>query len=186
MNSYPEYARVGHKKYKINTDYRIALECEKVAKDESISDYERPLAIIYLLFGEDAIKDFSNLEKLMNIAEKYLKCGKESIDESDEESNMSFEQDWSYIQASFMTDYRINLNKEKMHWWMFSDLMNGLTENCVLNRIRFIRDYDISGIKDQKELNKWIKMKKTVELKKEKTKEEKEADELFDRLMKGE
>lgn len=186
MNSYPEYVKIGHKKYKINTDYRVALECEKTARDTSINDYERPLAIIFLLFGEEAVKDIKNLEKLLTVAERYLKCGKDDSDTNDDEPNMSFEQDWSYIQASFMTDYRINLNKEKMHWWMFSDLINGLTENCVLNRVRFIRDYDISGIKDQKEINKWLKMKRAVELKKEKSKKEKEADELFDKLMKGE
>ena len=74
-----------------------------------------------------------------------------------------------------------------MHWWKFYNLLCGLTENCVLNRVRFVREFDISQIKDSKEREKWIKQKKQVELKKEKTAEEKRLDELFEKqLEKGE
>ena len=63
MNNYPEYAEINDKKYKINTDFRVAIECQNIATDESISDYERALAIIYKLFGDVGIDDFirSNL-----------------------------------------------------------------------------------------------------------------------------
>ena len=52
MNNYPEYAEINDKKYKINTDFRVAIECQNIATDESISDYERALAIIYKLFHD--------------------------------------------------------------------------------------------------------------------------------------
>ena len=102
-----------------------------------------------------------------------------------EEANMSFEQDWGYIQASFFSDYNIDLSNTKMHWWQFYDLMCGLTEKCVLNRVRFVRDFDISQIKDSKEKEKWIKQKEMLALKREKTLEEKRLDELFEKQMKG-
>ena len=47
MNN-PEYVKVNDKKYKINTDFRVALECSKIAEDKEISDIERALALIYL------------------------------------------------------------------------------------------------------------------------------------------
>ena len=50
MNN-PQYVKVKDKKYKINSDFRVALKCDKVAKDSKIDDTERALAIIYLLFG---------------------------------------------------------------------------------------------------------------------------------------
>ena len=45
MNN-PEYVKVGDKKYKINTDFRVAIECNNIAQDDSIGNTERPLAII--------------------------------------------------------------------------------------------------------------------------------------------
>ena len=46
---------IKNKKYKINSDFRVAIECDKVSKDNKIDDTERALAIIYLLFGEDGL-----------------------------------------------------------------------------------------------------------------------------------
>lgn len=186
MINYPEYAEVKGVKYKINTDYRVALKCDEVARDTNIDDLERGLAIIYLLYGDKGLEDSENWEDLLQIAVKFLKCGKEKTENNNSEPDMSFKQDWGRIQASFVSDYKIDLSKEKMHWWTFYDLIEGLTENSVLNRVRFIRNYDISQIKDQKERNEWIKRKQAVELKREKTLEEIEMDKLFDKLMKGE
>jgi hypothetical protein len=46
----PEYVKIGDKQYKINTDYRVALECNKIALDLSIGEYEKALAVIFKLF----------------------------------------------------------------------------------------------------------------------------------------
>ncbi len=56
MNKYPEFAQIRGKRYKINTDYRVALECDKVSNTEEISKEERGLAVIYLLFRRRRIK----------------------------------------------------------------------------------------------------------------------------------
>lgn len=55
MNN-PQYVKVDDKLYKINTDFRIALECNNIAEDKTIGEYERALAIIYKLFGEERIR----------------------------------------------------------------------------------------------------------------------------------
>lgn len=170
MNNYPEYAEINNKKYKINTDFRIAIECQNIATDESISDYERALAIIYKLFGDDGIDDFNNYDKLLEIATKYLSCGKE-LDNKNEEPDMDFSQDMDYIEASFMSDYNIDLANTSMHWWKFYNLINGLSNSemgncCVLNRVRNLRTYDTKDIKNPKELEKIKKAKEQVALKK--------------------
>ena len=116
---------------------------------------------------------------------KYLQCGKEIEENNKEEANMSFMQDKGYIEASFFSDYSIDLANTNMHFWKFHDLLCGLTEDCVLNRVRFVRDFDISQIKDSKEREKWIKQKKQVALKREKTAEEKRLDDLFEKQLKG-
>ena len=67
--NYPEYVKIDNKKYKINTDFRVAIECNEIATDENISDFERALAIIYKLFGNDGINDTDNYIGYLNISD---------------------------------------------------------------------------------------------------------------------
>lgn len=169
--NYPEYVKVEDKKYKINTDFRVAIECQDIATNESIGDYERALAIVYKLFGEDGINAPQHYEKLLELAIKYLSCGKEVDMKGNEEPDMDFTQDMDYIEASFMSDYNIDLTNIEMHWWKFYNLINGLSNSemgncCVLNRVRNLRTYDTKDIKDPKELEKIKKAKEQVALKK--------------------
>lgn len=175
--NYPEYVKVGDKKYKINTDFRCAIECNRIATDETINDLERGLAIIYTLFGDEGINTPEDYEKLLELAQKYLLCGKEMDTKSNEEPDMDFIQDYDYIYASFMSDFHINLDNEHLHWWQFMKLMNGLSNSelgdcCILNRVRNLRNYDTKDIKDKKTRDKILEAKKMVALHKNKPKQE--------------
>lgn len=169
MNNYPKYVEVEGKQYKINTDFRVAIECNRIAEDETIGDMERALGILCTLFGEESMDNPKHWEKLLKLAKKYLSCGKE-IDDL-EEPDMDFIQDYAYIKTSFLSDYGVKLDEQNYHWWEFFELVNGLSNSelgncCVLNRIRNLRNYDVSGIKDAKEKSKIIKAKEQVALKK--------------------
>lgn len=187
MKKYPRYVEVNGEKFPINTDFRIALECEQISRDTSIGEYEKMLAIIYKLFGEKALNDHTLVFEFFNLAVKYLKCGKENTQNEDDgkEPSLDFEQDEGYIKASFMSDYGIDLDEVDLHFWQFYDLMQGLTENSILNRVRSIREEPLAG-KKGKELEEWKKRKKQVALKHKKTVEELEMDELWERQMKKE
>ena len=191
--NYPIYAQVGDKKYKINTDFRVAIRCNEVAQDESITDYERGLAIIYLLFGEKGLKSDDKLE-LLEKAKYYLSCGKE-LDPIDNEPDMDYTEDYSYIKTSFRSDYGIKLDEEHIHWWEFNELMNGLSNSelgdcCILNRIRNLRNFNTKDIKDKKERERVERAKQEVALKKYKkenhlTKEQEESMKELDKLIFG-
>ena len=173
---YPKFVEIDDKKYKINTDFRVALKCSEIAEDENIHDTERALAIIYLLFGDEGLENSEHYNDLLKMARKYLSCGKE-IEESDKEPDMDFNEDWDYIEASFMSDYSISLENIEMHWWKFFKLLNGLSNSelgncCVLNRVRNLRNYDINEIKDKKLKDQMIEAKKSVALHKKKKKVE--------------
>lgn len=189
---YPEYVEVNGKKYKINTDFRYAIRCNQIAEDESIDDVKRGLAIICTLFGKDSINYREDYEKLLELAKKYLLCGKE-LEENNKEPDMDFIKDMDYIEASFMSDFHIDLENTKMHWWKFMKLMNGLSNSefgncCVLNNIRNLRNMDTSKIQDA-DLKKQIEEdKKRVALnkkvvKKEYTDEEIKNMEEFNKLV---
>lgn len=180
---YPEYVEVEGKRYKINTDFRVAIECNRIAEDDSIGNLERAMAIIYTLFGDEGINTPDHYERLLELAQKYLVCGNELDNNVNDKPDMDFIEDYGLIWASFMSDYNgLDLDKIEMHWWKFMDLMNGLSNSelgncCVLNRIRNLRTFDVSEIKDKKERDKILKAKKQVELKKYKNRNKKKATE---------
>lgn len=186
---YPQFVKVNNKKYKINTDFRTAIECNRIAEDETINDYERALAIIYTLYGDEGLNNEQDYDKLLELAQKYLCCGKE-FEGDNEKPDMDFIQDMEYIEASFMSDFHIDLENSDMHWWKFMKLMNGLSNSelgncCVLNNIRNLRNFDVSKIKDEKERTKIKKAQQQVALRKQErtfTKEEEEAMEKFNKL----
>ena len=190
--NYPEYAEIDGKRYKINTDFRVAIECNRIAQDNTINNIERAMAIIYKLFGDEGLDDSDNYDKLLDIAQKYLSCGKE-VESDNDEQDMDYYEDLDYIEASFMSDYHIDLANTKMHWWKFFNLINGLSNSefgdcCILNRIRNLRNFDPSEIQDNKEREKIIKAKKSVELRSNRpslTKEqEKSVEFLYETLLK--
>lgn len=161
---YPEYAEINGRQYKLDTDFNTALKCFEIIDDKSITDYERALAIIYLLFDFVPTK---NLDLFLDKARIFLQCGIENV-ESNCQPDMDFVQDRKYISASFMSDYHIDLSKEKLHFWQFVEYLEGLTENSALFRLRNLRNFDLSEIKDDKERSKYAEMQKKVELKKKK------------------
>ena len=102
---------------------------------------------------------------------------------------MDFNEDMDYIEASFMSDYKIDLTTEKMHFWKFYTLLEGLSNSelgncCVLNRVRNLRTFDLSQIKDNKERERLAKAKEMVALKSTKKEVEltKEQEESMNKL----
>lgn len=186
---YPEYIEIQEKQYKINTDFKVALACFEALEDEEINDVARMYAIISLLLGVDnngeiEIPQFDNkdLNKVIELLIEYLSCGKEEC-ATVNKKDMDFMQDKEYIYASFMTDYKIDLENTDMHWWKFCNLIKGLTDKCVLNRIRDIRNTDLSEYKDPKTKEKLIKAMEVVRLKEKKTKEQQDAIDEFNNLF---
>ena len=170
MNN-PEYAKIGNKKYKINTDFRVAIECNRISMDDTIGDNERGLAIIYKLYGEEGLDNKQDHVELMRIAEKFLKCGKDIEETNNKEADMDFIQDMDFIKASFRSDYQIDLTHEKMHWWEFYNLIGGLSNSefgncCVLNRIRNLRNINPNEIDDPKRKKEIIELQQKFSLKK--------------------
>lgn len=175
--NYPEYVRIEGKLYKINSDFRVAIECQEIATNINISDYERSLAIIYKLFGDEGINTPKHYEKLLELGIKYLSCGKEIID-TNEEPDMDFSQDIDLIRISFMAEYNgLDIKNISMHWWEFYNRINGLSNSemgncCLLNKVRNIRSFDEKDINDPKQLQQIRNAKKQVALKKKEIKNE--------------
>lgn len=169
--NYPKYAEVDGITYEINTDFRYAIECNRIAEDNTIGDFERAMAIIYTLYGEKGLNNFEHYERLLELAQKYLCCGKE-LENNNEEPDMDFIKDAGYIASSFQYDYKYNpYEMEYCHWYKFyNDLIN-LSNNefgncCVLSNIRNLRNLDLNKIQDNEQKRKAREAKNKVALNK--------------------
>ena len=182
--AYPHYVRIRGKKIAIKTGYKNALKCFDVINDDSIGDYERALAVVFLLYGyipdDELINDY--LEK----AKVFLQCGESKEKQDSKDADMDFNSDRKYINASFFSDYNIDLEQSpNMHFWQYCELIQGLTDKCILSRVRYIRNCDVNDYaeKDRAAIQK---AKSELALPRKLTKEQKEAEELFDARLRGE
>lgn len=182
--------------YEAKLDFRTAIECDRIARDETIGDFERVLGIICTLYGPNAIDNEEHYERLVKWALKYLSFGKE-VKATNEEPDMDYIEDENYIKSSFKYDYKYNPYEEDFVSWedFFNDLNNlsnsDIGNCCVLNRVRYLRNLDLSEIKDEKLRAKIKKAKESVVLKKSKQiqkpteKELESAKNFFKLLNKG-
>jgi hypothetical protein len=184
------YVKVDNILYKINTDFRVAIECNNIARDKKIGDYERALAIIYKLFGEEGLK-CTRMEKLLNLGMRYISIypdeKKGLNNDLDSKFNLDFEKCKGLIESSFKFDYKYNpYEMEYLHWYDFyNDLQNLSTSEfgtcCILNRVAGILNTEASEIKDTKQRTKLVQMQENLKRKycyveeKEMTKEQEES-----------
>lgn len=192
MNN-PQYVKIDDKLYKINTDFRVALKCNKITEDTSIGDLERAMAIIYTLFGEDGL-NCENQNKLLELAMKYLLLGKDKKGLKNEFHNnyeLDFNKCIGLIKASFKFDYKYDPFELKyLHWYDFYNDLESLSTSefgncCILNRITSILNQEPKEIKDSKQRQKLIDAQKLLKEKyckkqeKEITKEQEESAKTF-------
>jgi hypothetical protein len=180
---YPEYALIDGVKYKINTDYKVALKCIEISEDYEISDYERCLAIVYKLFG--IIPEADLLEAFLKKAQLFLQCGQTVEEQNTKEADMDFLYDRKYINASFYSDYGIDIEHTKMHFWQYVELIEGFTDKAIMSRIRQIRTCNVRDYAE-KDRNAIREAKRQVALPRKKTKEEQAMEDEFWASLGGE
>ena len=194
----PEYVKVDDKLYKINTDFRVAIECNKIAQDKNIGNLERGLAIIYKLFGEDGL-ECTRMDKLQELGIKYISL----LDNEEKSLKNDFREKFKLditkcegiIRSSFKFDYGFDpYELEYLHWYDFyNDLANLSTSEfgncCILNRIVDILNQDASKIKDNEtrqqvaKAQEILKEKYCIDEEQEMTKEQEESAKAFYEAM---
>lgn len=177
---YPKFAKIAGVKYPISTSYLTALKCFDIVNDSSISDSERSLAIMFKLFG---FIPETNLDKFLDVTVRYLQRGETREQQSTKKKDMNFNEDIGYIVASFQSDYNIDLTDTDMHFYKFLDLIQGLTEKSVMSRVRDIRNYDLSEIKDPKFRAQMAEAQENLRLPEKISEDDQEALDEFEALF---
>jgi hypothetical protein len=139
IDELPKKVEIEGEEIEINTDYRNVLLYFRALRDEELEDREK-LEIAARLFFKRTPR---NVEEAMRyINDEYIVCSskrkKRVLTNSFSASQkvvFDFEQDGGLIYVSFMQEYGIDLRKEKMHWYAFKALFDGLGEETVLRRV---------------------------------------------------
>lgn len=182
----PYYVYLQGKKYKINVDFRHIIQIEKKIKDRS-EDREK---ICWCL--EHFYPSFYNKSKLILYTNPVLfkeafeqfkwfyKCGRKDYHKSTSQGHknsssylLSYEYDDEYIYGAFYEKYRIDLTKDKVHWWKFKALLKSLYKTRI-NEIQSYRNYSGED-KNMKDLRKYWELPLGKE-------EQERLDKLYDML----
>lgn len=147
-------------KYPINTDYRVALECDRILNDPNIDDLDRGILATGILFGSDSPYCQEALDKLG----KYLAGGVDMSKEKNQKKIIDFEQHWDLVYSAFKGQYGIDLHKEDLHYFEFTMLLKGLRKQALTDVIELMT-YDLSQEKDHKRKKEIIEAQKAYEIK---------------------
>lgn len=151
--------------YLLRTDYRVGIQITLVLEDFGLDDDERVLKALELLYGY-GIPDDINLA--LNGLKWFMSCGKkcsgdsstEYLDTNDIDEEVEdfvsdngriaydFEIDSDLIYASMFSQYGVEIDKEKIHWFKFIAMFKCL-KDTELNDLMYYRTVDISKLPKQ-------------------------------------
>lgn len=170
--------------YKLNTDFRTGIQISQVMSDVELNDTERYYCISRLLF-----KDFgADIEEVAECCEWFFSGWNydNHVKSESSETVVSFDVDHGRIYSAFLSQYNINLNTAKMHFWEFMILLSNL-EECAFTRVIDIRSKKLTNKMSKEEKEAYKKGKKIYSLKTEEpmTPEEDEALQAFLKAVNG-
>ena len=168
--------------FEIRTDFRESIKFELLMQDRRIEEEKKIILAINLYFRNPRIKNGEDLKRLADDIIWFYSCGKTQennwVQASDNRKKQiySYEFDAEYIYSAFMEEYKIDLNKQYLHWWKFKALFRSLNEDVLFSKIMKYRTTDLNKIKDKETKKFYKKMKKIYALPDMRTEEEKEND----------
>ena len=167
----PDVVIVGGMEYQINTGFRTSVLFELLVRDKKILDQAKIIGMLKLYYPQEPADKDEAIKKIL----WFYNCGKQ--EEKKEERNKtakdfrqdkalySFEQDAPLIYAAFLAEYGIDLQDiEDLHWWKFSALFDGLSDDRKIRQVMRIRGMDTSGL-STKEIKRINDLKKYYALK---------------------
>lgn len=184
FNRLPYFIKLQGKKYKINVDFRHIIKIEEKIMDRSANKLETIcwcLEHFYPFFyGRSSLllKDQKLFKEAWNKLVWFYKCGKKDYHKGrsggiPQNRLFNYKYDDEFICGAFYEKYRIDLTKEKIHWWKFKALLKSL-HKTKFNEIQSYRSYK-GDDKEMKDLKQYWELPISE-------KEQKRLDELYEKL----
>lgn len=141
--------------YAVDMDFRTGIQISQCLMDEELSNKEKFLTAVSLMFPDEFPQDYEQIEEAL----KWYLSGwnpqywlEQEQKKSEGPVVMDFDIDQGYIYAAFMRQYGMDLSKDDLHFWKFMGLLSCLDE-CTFTRIVSIREKKITSkmSKEEKE-----------------------------------
>ena len=155
----PESIELDGKSYPVNTDFKVWITIEELLGQRSEKALIKALCLCFKRLPEKPEKAISAMIDFLSGGEKRKKT------KSSNQRLYDFSEDSGRILSSFLMSYNIDLRKSSMHWYVFLNLLCNLPEDSPFARAVFVRQVDLSRIKDKEQRKYYKKMKNCVKLK---------------------
>lgn len=163
IDGLPESVNIGGVDYRINTGFRTSVLFELMIKDKSIPDKGKIEGMLRLYYPEIPPDRDEAVKKIL----WFFNCGKKqkkkkesrnltAKDFRENQEVYSFEKDAFLIYSAFKAEYGIDLqDADDLHWWKFSAMLEGLSDDCKFRKVMSIRGMELSGLskKEKKRIN---------------------------------
>ena len=116
------------------TDFRQVLKFFRLLADDALTEKEKAEKTIGLFFDGEPPDDPELFNKIMD----FIACGKER-EAAKEKRVFDYNADSGRIFAAFWQAYNIDLRTEKMHWFVFCELLSALPDDTRLMQVIDIR-----------------------------------------------
>ena len=161
----PSCVEIDGESYKINTDFKVWAEIEKLMFCDFQSENIRLAKILALAYPTLPHNPIGALEKIV-----YFYRGGEETNAQGEGRDPApvplycIKQDFKYIYAAFLSEFGIDLCTENMHWWHFRALVSALGDDTMFAKIVRLRASNPAEIKDKEIRQRHEKYKKMFAL----------------------
>ncbi len=163
------------KEFPINLAFDVVLDVFEITQDDDLILEDKIDLSIQLLVGEVDLDTIQKFEMFKYIYEEYLLLGQQTAMETDDLGNalpiktknkdIDLVHDAKYIYASFR-QIGINLFEEqgKLTWEEFQALLESLPDNCIMQRIIQIRNWEPQKGESSKEKRRMRELKRKYAL----------------------
>ena len=174
----PDSIEVCGGSYAIHTDYRYWIRFETIMLDGTLEDVVKIATLLTLCYKE---LPPSLPEAFSAMLAFYLGRDMEGQGDGKKKTGggrrppvYSFEHDADYIYSAFWSQYRIDLQKEQLHWYQFKALFKSLSDDNQFVKMMEYRAVDLATVKDKAQKSFYRRMKALYRLPDNRTEAEKE------------
>lgn len=168
---------VGGEEYAIRSDYRAVLDIFAALNDADLSDEEKALAVLIILYEDYETIRREYWQEAVEQAMWFVNGGKSETKSAKKSPQLvSWEQDFAFIVAPINRVMGQEIRAlDYLHWWSFISAYYEIGD-CLFAQIVSIRDKKAHGKKLDKAEQEWYrKNREIVDIKRQYTQAEKDA-----------
>lgn len=179
----PDEVTVDGRSYKIVTDWKDWVRFYCMLDDPDLRDRDREyIAMQYFTESEPTDSDEA-MKALIKFAsgEDMPQAGKSNKQAVTKKAAcFSWLYDGAFVLSAFRQYYGIDLRTEKMHWYIFLSLFQGIPDDSPLKKRMQLRTTNVSSIKDREHRQNIIKAQNAVALPQKELGEKDICENIFD------